>query len=180
MKYSRIAVYCGSGTGRNPAFVHAAQSLGTLLAKRAIELVYGGGGIGLMNVVSDAVLQSGGTAIGVIPKFLFQRGLAHPGVTELRVVETMHERKETMASLADAFIALPGGYGTLEEILEIATWNQLALQRKPYGILNVDGYYDPLLAQLDRAVEEELLQASQRRQLLCETTPERLLERMDA
>lgn len=150
--------------------------LGRLLADRRLGLVYGGGNVGLMGVVADAVMQSGGEVIGVIPQALVDRELAHGSVTELIVVRSMHERKARMASLSDAFIALPGGFGTFEEFCEIVTWAQLGMHRKPCALLNVEGYYDPLLTLFDRAVSEGFVHLSNRRLVLQETDPNRLLD----
>src|SRR5262249_48448932 len=148
---------CGSSLGSRQAYATAAARLALYLAARGIAIVYGGGNVGLMGVLADAALDAGGEVIGVIPEALVQKEIAHKRLSDLRVVRSMHERKALMASLSDAFIALPGGYGTLDEFCEILTWTQLGMQRKPCGILNVDGYYDPLLKQFDHAVHEELL-----------------------
>jgi uncharacterized protein (TIGR00730 family) len=150
----RVCVFCGSSVGARASYVDAARLLGGELARRKLGLVYGGGSVGLMGAVADAVLAAGGEAIGVIPGPLASRELAHTGLTEMRVVASMHERKATMESLADGFIALPGGLGTLEETLEILTWAQLGIHQKPVAILNVDGYYDGLLRLLTHAVRE--------------------------
>ena len=152
----RICVFCGSQVGRRPLYAAAATALGTLLAQRGIGLVYGGGKIGLMGVVADAALAAGGEVIGVIPERLMNRELGHGGVTDLRVVDSMHERKAMMSELSDGFIALPGGYGTFEEFFEVVTWMQLGIQSKPCGLLNVGGYYDMLLALLDHASQRNL------------------------
>jgi len=173
---NRLCVFCGSSTGFRPAFAEAAGSLGKLLASHRIGLVYGGGNVGLMGTVADAVLQEGGEVIGVIPEALVDRELAHGAVTELIVVRSMHERKARMAALSDAFIAMPGGYGTFEEFCEIITWAQLGLHRKPCALLNVEGYYDPLLALFDRAVTEGFVYPSNRRLVIQETDPDRLLD----
>lgn len=176
----RICVFCGSSRGDNPAFVDAAKDMGRSLADRGVGLVYGGGNVGLMGAVADAVLNAGGEVIGVIPEALEEKELAHRGVTELRVVRSMHERKAMMADLADGFVALPGGFGTFEEFCEILTWAQLGIHRKPAGILNVAGYYDPLLAMFDQAVESRLLSRANRDLVLCHTSPEQLLDLMAA
>jgi uncharacterized protein (TIGR00730 family) len=154
---TRICVFCGSSSGGRPAYTDAARELGTALARRGIGLVYGGGSVGLMGVIADAVLAAGGEVIGVIPGGLASRELAHAGLTEQRVVGSMHERKATMASLADAFVALPGGLGTLEETLEMLTWVQLGIHDKPVVVLNVDGYFDGLLKMFATAVREGFL-----------------------
>jgi uncharacterized protein (TIGR00730 family) len=165
----RIGVFCGSSPGGDPAFTEAAKAVGTELARRGIGLVYGGGTVGLMGVVADATLESGGEVIGVIPEALEGKELAHQGVTELRVVASMHERKALMEELSDGFVALPGGFGTFEELLEILTWSQLGIHRKPAGILNVSGYYDCLIAMFDHAVSQRLLSSSNRELVLTET-----------
>ncbi len=148
----RLCVFCGSSHGDDPAFAVAARSLGLAIAERGDHLVYGGGGIGLMGVVADAVLEAGGVVVGVIPAPLATREVAHSSLTELVVVETMHERKAKMAELADAFLALPGGFGTFDELFEILTWAQLGIHRKPIGLLNISGYFDPLLALVEQAI----------------------------
>src|SRR5579871_639763 len=146
----RVCVFCGSSSGLRSSYAEAARRLGWTLAGHKVGLVYGGGKVGLMGTVADAVLERGGEAIGVIPQPLVAREIAHPGLTELRIVSSMHERKALMADLSDAFIALPGGYGTLEEFAEALTWSQLGIHKKPCGLLNVAGYYDNLIAFLDR------------------------------
>lgn len=174
----RICVFCGSNAGSRPVYARAARELGLVLARERIGLVYGGGRVGLMGTIADAVLEAGGTAIGVIPEHLVARELAHPSLTELLVVPSMHERKARMAMLSKAFIALPGGYGTLDETCEALTWTQLGLQSKPCGILNVEGYFDPLIGFLDHAVREGFLAAENRAILLVETDPARLVARL--
>ncbi len=173
----RICVFCGSNLGSDGEYRTVARQLGELLAGRGLGLVYGGGNVGLMGVVADAALAAGGEVIGVIPQALVQREVAHNGLTDLRVVASMHERKQLMHQLADAFIALPGGFGTLEELLETVTWIQLGLHAKPCGLLNVKGYYDPLLTFLDRAVEARFLRPEHRGLLLAEGRAEDLLAR---
>lgn len=172
---NRICVFCGSNRGFNPIYGDAAQVLGAALARSGVGLVYGGGNVGLMGTIADAVIKAGGEVIGVIPEALVERELAHGDVTELIVVRSMHERKAKMAELADAFIAMPGGYGTFEEFCEILTWAQLGLHRKPCGILNVAGYYDPLLSLFDRAVTEGFLRLNNRQIVIQESDPDRLL-----
>ena len=162
----RICVFCGSRPGSRPEYVQAARHLGEQLAARGIGLVYGGGHVGLMGTVADAVLKAGGEVIGVIPDNLVKRELSHHGLSELHVVGSMHERKALMAKLADAFIALPGGYGTFEELFEIVTWAQLGLHRKAVGILNVGGFYDGLLALVDHAIGEGFIPEDNRALLL--------------
>ena len=167
-----LCVFCGSSVGARPEYAAAAAELGTLLARRGIRVVFGAGHVGLMGVVADAALAAGGQAIGVIPQLLVDRELAHRGLTELRIVGSMHERKALMVALSDAFIALPGGLGTLEELVEVVTWAQLGLHRKPCGLLNVDGYHDPLIAFLDRAVEEGFVTAASPAALLGAVLPD--------
>jgi uncharacterized protein (TIGR00730 family) len=174
----RICVFCGSSCGTNAAYRRAAEELGQLLARRNIGLVYGGGCIGLMGALADAALAAGGEVIGVIPDSLLRREVGHRGVTKLHVVETMHQRKALMADLADAFIALPGGYGTLEEFCEIVTWSQLGIQQKPCGLLNVERYWDGLLAMLEHSVSEGFLRPENRDLVLVASTPQQMLERL--
>lgn len=157
MRIQSVAVYCGSSSGTDPSFLDAAQTLGTALTKKGITLVYGGGDVGLMGALADSALEAGGTVIGVIPHFLIEKEVGHTGLTECHAVETMHERKMKMADLADAFIALPGGFGTLEEISEIFTWNQLGIHTKPCALLNVSGFYDPLIAFLRSLVNKRFV-----------------------
>jgi uncharacterized protein (TIGR00730 family) len=174
-----VCVFCGSSTGSNAAYTDAARSLGRTLAEANIRLVFGGGHVGLMGEISNAALAAGGDVIGVIPKFLVERELAHEGLTDLRIVGSMHERKALMSDLSEGFIALPGGTGTLEEFFEVLTWAQLGEHKKPCGLLNVAGYYDPLLTVFDRMVEVGFLSESNRALLLVEGDPERLLQRFD-
>ena len=178
MNFARICVFCGSNLGISPAYRDSALAMGRLLAERAIELVYGGGNIGLMGMLADAVLQSHGRVIGVIPESLMAREVGHPGLTELRIVKSMHERKALMSDLSDGFIAMPGGFGTFEEFCEVVTWSQLGIQSKPCGLLNVEGYYDPLLELFDHAVREGFLREENRRLVQEDRDPERLLEKM--
>ena len=177
-RFGRICVFCGSSSGSRPAYTEAARRLGRLLAERGIRLVYGGSHLGLMGTVADAVLAAGGAVTGVIPRMLVEKEAAHRQLADLRVVGSMHERKALMAELADGFIAMPGGFGTLEEFCEMLTWAQLGVHRKPCGLLNVEGFYDPLLALLDHAVRERFLKPVNRDLLLAETVPETLLDRM--
>jgi uncharacterized protein (TIGR00730 family) len=174
----RVCVFCGSRPGVRPAYREAAVAMGRALAERGIGLVYGGGNAGLMGVVADAVLAAGGEAIGIIPQGLVAREVGHTGLTELHVVHTMHERKARMADLADAFVALPGGLGTLEEFCEVLTWTQLGIHAKPGGLLNVDGYYDPFLAMLDCVLGEGFMHSVHREMVLAETEPRALLDRL--
>ena len=174
----RLCVYCGSSIGARPVYREAATRLGALLAGRGIELVYGGGHVGLMGAVADGALAAGGHVIGVIPRALMDRELGHTGIQDLRVVADMHERKMTMASLADAFIAMPGGWGTIEELAEMLTWLQLGIHAKPIGLLNVDGYYQPFLEFAERMVEQQFVRPEQRTLLTVDAEPERLLDRL--
>lgn len=176
----RICIFCGSSAGTQPAYEQAAQNIGRLLAQRGISLVYGGSKLGLMGVMADACLHEGGRVVGVMPRALVEKEIAHRGVTELHVVESMHERKALMADLAGAFVALPGGYGTWEEFCEVLTWSQLGLHRKACAVLNVNGYYDPLLAMADRALAEGFVRAEHRELLLADTDPARLLDRLNS
>ncbi len=171
-------MFCASSHGARPAYVAAAQQVGQLLAGRGIELVYGGGCVGLMGTVADAALAAGGRAVGVMPVALVEREIAHTGLTELHVVGSMHERKARMADLSDAFVALPGGFGTLDELCEILTWAQLGIHRKPVGLLNVAGYYDHFLALLDHQVREGLLQSRHRDYLTVDIDAGRLLDKL--
>jgi len=175
----RICVFCGSNVGSHPEYRAAAEELGTELVRRNIGLVYGGGNIGLMGVLADAVLEAGGEAIGVIPERLMKREVGHSGLTKLHIVRSMHERKALMADLSDAFVALPGGFGTLEEFCEVVTWAQLGLHAKPCGILNVLGYYSPLLAMFDHAVEERFLKIENRSLVLARDSVGELLQALE-
>ena len=177
-RLKRICVFCGSSLGARPAYRQAAQRLGELLAERGIGVVFGGGCVGLMGVVADAALSKGGEVIGVMPESLVRREIGHQGVTKLHVVESMHQRKALMADLSDAFIALPGGYGTLEEFCEAVTWSQLGIQQKPCGLLNIEKYWDGLLAVLDHAVDEKFVKPENAQLVLVAQTPERMLERL--
>jgi uncharacterized protein (TIGR00730 family) len=177
---TRLCIFCGSSTGNDPAYAAAARQLGTAMGQSGIGLVYGGGNIGLMAVVADAVRAAGGEAIGVIPRALVERELAHQGLDALHVVPSMHVRKATMADFADGFVALPGGIGTLEELFEIWTWAQLGDHRKPVALLNVAGFYDPLLGFLDSIVTAGFLRREHRALLLVETEPRALLARIAA
>jgi uncharacterized protein (TIGR00730 family) len=174
----RVCVYAGSNPGNHPAYAEAARALATTLAERGIGLVYGGGRVGLMGVLADTMLEAGGEAIGVMPQALIDREIGHGGLTELRVVDSMHERKAQMAELSDAFVAVPGGIGTLEELIEVYTWSQLGIHRKPCGVLNARGYYDHLAAFLDHAVGEGFLRPQHRAVLSVASEPGELLDRM--
>ncbi len=171
----RICVYCGSRLGSRPIYAEAARATGRVLAARGTEVVYGGGDIGLMGELADATLAAGGHVIGVITRSLLEWEVGHGGVSELRVVETMHERKALMADLSDGFLALPGGFGTLDELLETLTWAQLGIHTRPCGLWNVEGFFDPLLGMLDHAVSEGFLSAAHRRLVLQGTELEPLL-----
>jgi len=177
---SRLCVFCGSSSGVHSAYAQAAQTVAHLLCRRGIELVYGGGNVGLMGTLANACLQKGGRVIGVIPQALADKEVAHTGLTELRVVNSMHERKALMADLSDAFVALPGGYGTWEELFEVLSWSQLGIQRKACGLLNVNGYYDPLLELADKSVSAGFLREVHRDLLLADDDPERLLDRLSS
>jgi len=172
----RVCVFCGSSTGNDPRYAASARELGELLVARGLGLVFGAGHIGLMGVLADAVLGAGGEAIGVIPQVLVDKELAHRGLSDLRIVPGMHERKAVMADLSDAFAALPGGYGTADEWFEILTWAQLRLHSKPIGVLNVNGFFDPLLSWLDRAVNEGFVKPAHCRLIRVAETPPQLLD----
>jgi uncharacterized protein (TIGR00730 family) len=177
---NRLCVFCGSSPGANPAYTDATEALGALLAGEGIGVVYGGGGVGLMGKLADAVLAAGGEITGVIPRSLVDREIGHRGVADMRVVDSMHERKALMAELADAFVALPGGVGTLEELIEVFTWSQLGLHRKPCALLDVESYYEGLTSFLDHAVRERFLTQEYRATLIVEREPALLLERLRA
>ena len=174
----RICVFCASSSGVRPEYIQAAENVGRLLVKQERSLVYGGGKVGLMGTIANSVLAAGGEVIGVIPHALMLKEVGHTGLTKLRIVNTMHERKALMAELSDAFIALPGGYGTLDEFCEILTWAQLGLHSKPCGILNVNGYYDPLLELFQKSVAEGFLRKQHADMLKVESDPEVLLQQM--
>jgi uncharacterized protein (TIGR00730 family) len=175
----RLCVFCGSSPGARPAYGDAADELGRLLVAEGIGLVYGGGHVGLMGRLADAVLDEGGEAIGVMPEALVAKEIGHTGLTDLRVVGSMHERKALMADLADAFVALPGGLGTVEELFEIYTWAQLGMHRKPCALLDVEGYYEGIARFLAHAVEERFLREEHRAMLIVEREPRTLLERLN-
>ncbi|MGR9072047.1 MAG: LOG family protein [Gammaproteobacteria bacterium] len=175
-----ICIYCGSSSGRLEAYAAAARATAESLVRRDIGLVYGGAGIGVMGAVADHVLRLGGRAVGVIPESLMSKEVAHASLTELHVTRSMHERKMRMADLSDGFIALPGGIGTLEEIFEIWTWAQLGFHGKPCGLLNVEGYYDPLIAFLDHVAVEGFVKPEHRGMMLVESDTEALLDRFSA
>lgn len=175
-----VCVYCGSSDTVSPSYLDAAAEMGQALVEGGHRLVFGGGGTGLMGALADAVLAKGGYVIGVIPTFFNTDRLVHTNLSELHVVESMHIRKARMADLADGFIALPGGFGTLEELSEILTWAQIGLHRKPVGVLNVDGYYDPLLAFIEHAYAEGFLYTEHRHLLLADPSPQQLLKTMQS
>src|SRR3954453_10697267 len=176
----RLCVFCGSNAGARPEYANAARDMAASLAARNIGLVYGGGRVGLMGILADEMLRLGGNVAGVIPRMLSDREVGHVGLSELHVVETMHERKAKMADLADGFIALPGGLGTLEEIFEIWTWAQLGSHRKPCGFLDANGFYAPLLSFLDRAVDAGFIRAQYRSMAIVDVDPAALLRRLNA
>jgi uncharacterized protein (TIGR00730 family) len=174
----RICVFCGSRPGAHPQYAEAAVATGRAIAAAGAGLVFGGGSVGLMSVAANAALDAGAEVTGVIPQFLIEKEHVHPRVTDMRIVHTMHERKALMATLADAFIALPGGFGTIEEIFEMLTWTQLQLHAKPCGFLNANGYYTPLIAFLDHAVNEGFVAAENRATIVTDTDPQRVVRRM--
>jgi uncharacterized protein (TIGR00730 family) len=178
MSSKRICVFCGSSLGARTAYVDAAADLARQLVAHNVALVYGGGNVGLMGALADAALAAGGEVIGVIPQFLVDREVAHTRLTAMHVVDSMHERKAMMAELADAFIALPGGFGTFDEFCEVLTWTQIGLQHKPCGLLNVDGYYSPLLEMFERAEQEKFLRPQHHRILLADTDPAALVTKL--
>mgnify|MGYP001818551357 FL=1 len=175
----RICVYCGSNPGSRPVYAEAAESLADVLVRHEFELVYGGSDKGIMGVLANAVLELGGKVHGVIPQMLMDKEIAHQGITELHVVASMHARKTMMAALSDGFIAMPGGFGTLEEIIEIVTWGQLRFHDKPCGLLNIDGYFDHLIAYLDHANNEGFLRTENREMLLVDANPAALVRQFE-
>lgn len=178
MKFKSICVFCGSNTGNNPAYTEAGISLGRLLAESETRLVFGGGKVGMMGIVADAVLKNGGTVLGVIPEFLSLKEVEHVGVSEMIRVKNMHERKMIMYDQSDAFIILPGGTGTMDEFFEILTWSQLGLHTKAIGILNLSGYYDPMIAQLDKMVEHKFLHPINRELVVSDPSITGLIQKM--
>ena len=175
-----IVVFCGSSSGHDPEFLVFAKELGAAIASRGARLIYGGAKVGLMGCIADAVLAQGSEVIGIIPRFLSIKEVAHEGLSQLLIVENMHERKTKMFEVGDAFIALPGGFGTLEELFEVVTWAQLGLHQKPIGILNVNDFYDPLIAQLDHMVSSGLLKQENRDLIMIDGTVDGLLAKMEA
>ncbi len=175
-----ICVYCGASPGDDPAYTEAARSFGRLLAERGLRVVYGGGKVGMMGTVADAALDAGGEVVGVMPEALAESEQAHEGLTELHIVESMHERKRTMADESEGFVALPGGFGTLEEIVEVLTWAQLGIHEHPCGFLNVGGYYDELLSFFDYQHAEGFVSERHRGMVTVATDPEMLVERFEA
>ena len=176
----RVSVFCGSKDGVKPAYIAAAHEMGLALLKRNIGLVYGGGGVGMMGRISETVKNGGGEIVGIIPRALLARERGRVELAELRIVRSMHERKAMMVDISDGFIALPGGFGTFEEFCEIVTWAQLGLHAKPVGLLNIEGYFDPLIAQFDRAVSEEFAHPDNRKLILHESDTGRLLDLMES
>jgi len=174
----RLCVFCGSKVGVDDGYRRAAAELGRQLAEQDIGLVFGGGSVGLMGVIADAVIQAGGEVIGVLPEMLATKELRHPGVADMRLVPDMHRRKALMAELADAFVALPGGYGTFEELFEIITWAQLGIHRKNIGLLNAAGFFDPLVRMIDHAIQEGFVKEKYRDLILVEERPEALIARL--
>jgi len=171
-------VFCGSQSGAKPAFLQAARELAVQLARRGVAVVYGGGHVGMMGALADSALAAGGKVVGVIPEHLMRPEVAHQGLTELLIVDSMHTRKRIMASRADAFVVLPGGYGTFEEMFEMVTWRQLRLHEKPVGLVNIDGYFDHLLAFLQHAEQQEFIRPEHRHLLNVETSVVALLDRL--
>lgn len=178
-KLKAVCVYCGSNFNGDPELRNAIKQLADVLVKQDIKLVYGGGSVGVMGVIADDVLQSGGSVTGVIPQFLMDKEVGHKGVTEMIITENMHQRKQKMADLSDGFIILPGGFGTLEEFFEVLTWLQLGLHNKPIGVLNVGGFYDPLFAQMEMMVKSRFLKPANRDLVFNEADAETLVNKMD-
>jgi uncharacterized protein (TIGR00730 family) len=179
-RFTRVCVYAGSAPGANPAYAEVSHAAVAELVRRGSDVVYGGGSLGLMGVLADAALEAGGKVTGVIPRFLDDREVGHHGVTDLRVVENMHERKMLMAELADAFLVLPGGIGTLEEVVEMLSWSQLGLHRKPIGLLDVDGFWEPLVALLDHMTAQQFVGVDHRKLIVSDPDPIALLDALEA
>jgi len=180
MKLRRLCVFCGSRSGVRPEYAAAARELGRRMAEQRIELVFGGGKVGLMGILADSVLKHGGSAIGIIPRGLLEREVGHTGLTRLEVVQTMHERKARMAELSDGFVALPGGYGTFEELCEVVTWAQLGIHEKPCVLVDVAGYWQPLMAQIDVGVREGFVDPSMRSLLTSASTLDQLFQQLES
>jgi hypothetical protein len=178
MELKSVCVFCGSRMGARPEYLEGARALGAELARRGLTLVYGGANVGLMGALADVALERGGKVVGILPQVLRDREIAHPGLTELHFVDSMHTRKAMMASRADAFIAMPGGLGTFEELLEVTTWAQLGLHHKPIGLLNVADFYGPLLALVRRAVDEGFIPEARAQPFACDASPAALLEQL--
>ena len=174
-----ICVFCGSSVGRNSIYKNKARSLGKLIAKKNIRLIYGGGNIGLMREIADSALEHGGTVIGVMPKSIVDKEIAHRHITKLHIVKSMHERKALLSELSDAFIAMPGGFGTIDELFEMMTWNQLEIINKPTGLLNIDGYFDYLLDFIEYAVSEKFVREEHKNNLIVDEDEENLLRRLE-
>ncbi|MEJ2133428.1 MAG: TIGR00730 family Rossman fold protein [Gammaproteobacteria bacterium] len=178
MELRSLAVFCGYREGKDPGYLEAAKSLGSALISRDVALVYGGGAFGMMGALADTVLAGGGKVVGVIPKFLLERGQGHPGITEMLVVDTLHERKARMAEIADGFVVLPGGLGTMDELFEALTWMQLGVHDKPIALVNTNGYYDPILRFVDRAHTQDFMTSEDRDLLLVDGDADAVLELM--
>lgn len=175
----RICVFCGSNPGRDPIYMETAERVGLFLAEKGVELVFGGGRVGLMGKIADTVMANGGSVIGIIPKSLSDKEVAHQGLTELHIVDSMHTRKAMMEDLSDGFIALPGGFGTFEELCEIITWAQLGFHNKPCGFLNIQGYYDPLVELFDKATDQQFVRPEHRRLVIIESEIESMFQKME-
>ncbi|NUM36992.1 MAG: TIGR00730 family Rossman fold protein [Candidatus Brocadiae bacterium] len=173
-----ICIYCGSSQGSDPVYIQSAREIGKIIAQEGLTLVYGGGNVGLMGAVADAAMENSGRVIGVITKLLFDKELAHPNLTELHVVNSMHERKSLMANLADCFLALPGGLGTMDEIFEVCVWTQLGIHKKACGFLNIQGFYDDLLKFLDNMVEKQFLKQNHHSQILTSSIPKEIIKKL--
>lgn len=180
MNLKSLCVYCGSNFNGDPQLKEAVNQLAKVMVQNQIKLVFGGGSVGVMGLIADAILAEGGEAIGVIPQFLMDKEVGHKGLTEMIVTENMHQRKQKMADIADGFLILPGGFGTLEEFFEVLTWLQLGLHKKPIGVLNINGFYNPLFAQMDVMVEQRFLKPINRSLVINEADPEKMIAQMNA
>ncbi|MEM6764396.1 MAG: TIGR00730 family Rossman fold protein [Bacteroidota bacterium] len=180
MSFSYLCIFCGSSPGKREVYTQGAQALGAHMVEKSISMVFGGGKVGLMGIIADEILTKGGQVVGVIPDFLMKKEVGHTGIQKIHVVDTMHERKQLMSEIADGFVAMPGGFGTLDELAEILTWAQLGLHQKPIGLLNTSGYFDGLLTFMDTMVEEGYLKAENRAMVLVDNDPRKLLEKMAA